>query len=105
MTTNDIPKIEIDELALNYNLKNNKMVVDSKLDSSILDATFIGDIDLNKQYLDDSIINQLKLEITYYHDIFKPTVRALEMAMGNIRDENKIVLSFKGILGSPQLIQ
>ena len=105
MVTNDIPNIKINDLTLNYYVKNNKMVVDSKLDSTILDATFIGDINLNKQYFNDSTINQLKLEITDYHDVFKPTVREFERAMGDIRDGDKIVLSFKGSLRSPQLKQ
>lgn len=105
MRTNDIPKMEINDLTLNYNVKNNKMEIDSKLDSSILNGNFVSDIDLNKQYFYDSKINQLKLEITDYHDVLKPTVREFERAMGNIRDGNKIVLSFKGSLGRPQLKQ
>lgn len=103
--TNDIPKIEVDELKLNYFVKNNNMEIDSQLDSSILDANLVGNIDINQKYFDDSKINQLKLEIIDYHDIFKPMVGQFERVLGNIHDGENIVLNFKGRIGRPQLQQ
>ena len=101
--TNDIPKIEVDELNLNYFVKNNNMEIDSKLDSTILDANLIGNIDINQKYFNDSKINQLKLEITDYHNMFNPMVSQLERVLGNIHDEENIVLNFQGRIGNLHL--
>ncbi|MFW6035183.1 MAG: zinc-ribbon domain-containing protein [Halothermotrichaceae bacterium] len=103
----DISKIELNELTLNYNMKDNKLeVFDSNLDSSLMDADLVADIDMNQQYIDDSKINQMKIEISNYHQMFEPMIRNLEASMGSLdRDGDTIMLDFEGTLGWPELKQ
>ncbi|WP_018247330.1 hypothetical protein [Orenia marismortui] len=106
MTGIDISEIALDNWEISYSIEDNNMDIDKwKLDSSIIDLDISGDLNINKDNIKLSQINDLEVRIGDLTPNMKMILKRFEMRLGQEfpSDGEDILLELSGPLGKPNI--
>jgi len=101
-----VKDFDVDKLEVNYKLTDTKLeLTDTKIKSSLMDATVFADVNMNASNPANSDINKAEIKVEHLTADLATMLNAFEQQMGKElpRENGVIILELSGKLGSPKI--